>query len=141
MKDGTVFYQKSSDAQKYFFKKSGIHEYRQKTGENKQDVWLIRELLSGAELIKEGREMRHCVASYARACAAGWCSIWAMEYVTSKGVTKRQTIEVDSDKTIVQARGQSNSYPTKSEFSVIQKWAKTVELFHYSWKNKFYNLF
>lgn len=119
---------KYSDAQKYFFRSSGIIAYRQKTGECKEDVWSIRELLSGADLIKEGKEMGHCVASYARACAAGRCSIWAMEYISPRGVEKCQTIEVNSDKKIVQVRGKRNCYPTQSEMGVIQKWAQTVGL-------------
>ncbi|MBL4674034.1 MAG: PcfJ domain-containing protein [Arenicella sp.] len=119
---------KSSDAQKYFFKKSGIPGYKQKTGEDKQDIWRIRELLSGAELIKEGREMQHCVASYARACAAGRCSIWAMEYVSSKGIHTHQTIEVSQLKQIVQCRGKRNAYPTKTELNIIRKWGQTVGL-------------
>jgi len=119
---------KSKDAQNYFFKKSGLAEFRQKTGEDKQHIWRIRELLSGAELIKEGREMQHCVASYARRCAAGSCSIWAMEYVSSKGIEKHQTIEVTRLKQIVQSRGKRNRYPTKSELSIIKKWAQTVGL-------------
>ncbi len=119
---------KSNDAQKYFFKKTGIPEYRQKTGKDKQDTWRIRELLSGAELIKEGREMQHCVASYARACVAERCSIWAMEYVSPKGIQKHQTIEVSRLKQIVQCRGKRNSYPTKSELNIIKKWGQTVGL-------------
>tara|TARA_B100001989_G_scaffold252347_1_gene234072 strand:- start:6792 stop:8261 length:1470 start_codon:yes stop_codon:yes gene_type:complete len=120
---------KSGDAQKYFFKKSGIPEFKQKTGEDKQDAWRIRELLSGAELIKEGRDMQHCVASYARRCSLGHCSIWAMEYVSAKGdVEKYQTIEITKDKYIVQSRGKRNRYPTVSEFNIIKKWAQTVGL-------------
>ena len=89
---------KSSAAQNTFFKASGIPGFSQRTGENKQNIWQIKELLSGDELIVEGRAMRHCVASYASACAAGRCSIWAMEYVMPQGTQKRQTIEVSDDK-------------------------------------------
>jgi len=38
-------------------------------------VWRIRELLSSNELIGEGRNMRHCVASYANSCSNGICSL------------------------------------------------------------------
>lgn len=120
---------KSNDGQKFFFKKSGFPEFRQKTGEEKQDIWIIRELLSGAELIKEGREMRHCVASYARSCSLGHCSIWAMGYVSAKGnIEKHQTIEITIDKHILQSRGKSNRLPTPSEFNIIMKWAQTAGL-------------
>lgn len=119
---------KSSGAQNMFFKTSGIPGYRKKTGENKQNTWQIKELLSGAELIVEGRAMRHCVASYASACAAGRCSIWAMEYVTPQGIQKRQTIEVRDNKTVVQCRGKRNVLPTATEFNVIQRWSATAGL-------------
>lgn len=119
---------KSSGVQNTFFKSSGIPGFSQRTGENKQNTWQIKELLSGAELIVEGRAMRHCVASYASACAAGRCSIWAMEYVTPQGIQKRQTIEVSYDKTVVQCRGKHNSLPTATEFNVLQRWSSTAGL-------------
>jgi len=72
--------------------------------------------------------MQHCVASYARACAAGRCSIWAMEYVSSKGIHTHQTIEVSQLKQIVQCRGKRNAYPTKTELNIIRKWGQTVGL-------------
>ncbi|TVQ81900.1 MAG: hypothetical protein EA357_11275 [Micavibrio sp.] len=119
---------KSSAALKLFFKKSGIPEYRQKTGDRKENIWSIRELLSGAELVQEGREMKHCVASYARACAEGNCSIWTLEYTRANVVEKCQTIEVRSDKNIVQVRGKGNRYPTQSELGIIRNWAQTAGL-------------
>lgn len=119
---------KSSGAQNTFFKASGIRGFRQKTGEHKQNTWQIKELLSGAELIVEGRAMKHCVASYASACAAGRCSIWTMEYMTPQGIQKRQTIEVRNDKTVVQCRGKRNVLPTAAEFNVIQRWSAAAGL-------------
>ena len=119
---------KTSGAQNTFFKASGIPGFSQRTGENKQNTWQIKELLSGAELIVEGRAMKHCVASYASACAAGRCSIWAMEYVTPQGIQKHQTIEVSYDKTVVQCRGKRNGLPTAAEFNVIQRWSSTAGL-------------
>lgn len=119
---------KSSGAQNTFFKASGIPGFSQKTGQHKQNTWQIKELLSGAELIVEGRAMKHCVASYAGACAAGRCSIWTMEYVTPQGTEKRQTIEVRSDKTVVQCRGKRNILPTAAECNIIQRWSTTAGL-------------
>lgn len=114
---------KSSGAQKYFFKRLGIPEFRQATGPKKQMIWQIKELLSGAQLIEEGQAMKHCVASYARVCALGYCSIWAMTCVTPHGAKKHQTIEVSREKVIVQCRGLNNRLPTAEEFAVIQKWS------------------
>lgn len=119
---------KSLGAQNLFFKASGIPGFKQKTGENKQNIWQIKALLSGAELIVEGQAMQHCIASYASACAAGRCSIWAMEYITPQDTQKRQTIEVSKDKTVVQCRGKRNLLPTAAEFDIIQRWSTTAGL-------------
>ncbi len=34
-------------------------------------IWKIEQLISHAELISEGRAMKHCVASYAHSCVRG----------------------------------------------------------------------
>jgi len=119
---------KSTSAAKLFFRKSGVKPFTLKTGKEKDVVWTIREILSGAELIEEGRRMGHCVATYAEACAASKCSIWAMESATEKGVRKHQTIEVNHKKTIVQARGKLNRLPTGSEYAMIKHWASAAGL-------------
>ena len=97
-------------------------------GANSTKTWVIRELLSTAELIAEGRAMQHCVASYAHACTKGHCSIWAMELHTRSGVEKRQTIEVTRQRTIVQSRGKANRLPTARELNVLRRWADTNNL-------------
>ncbi|MCC2098241.1 MAG: PcfJ domain-containing protein [Hyphomicrobiales bacterium] len=112
-----------------WFKASGIAGYRNETGpRDNRRVWTIRELLSGAELVEEGRRMRHCVATYTQSCLRGECSIWSMEVQSQAGIEKRQTIEVSRDGAIVQARGPRNVYPTSSEFTVLSDWAKGAGL-------------
>lgn len=107
-----------------YFKQSGTKGLALKTGRDGENVWEIRELLSGAELAAEGQVMRHCVESYARSCFAGRCSIWAMELRTPLGVEKRQTIELTRDGVIVQSRGKQNRLPTAAEFEVLKEWAR-----------------
>lgn len=120
---------KSVDARKFFFRKSGIPEFRQKTGEEKRDEWRIRELLSGADLIKEGRDMKHCVASYTRACVAGRCSIWTLEYSEHDGkIRKHQTIEINEIRAVVQMRGKQNRLPKSSELNLVRKWSLSAGL-------------
>lgn len=113
-------------AAKAWFRASGIRGLEAKTG--KDGVWRIRELLSGAELIEEGRRMRHCVATYAESCAAGECSIWTMERQTRDGLEKRQTIEVNRHGVIVQSRGCQNCLPTQGEFDVLRRWSRESSL-------------
>lgn len=114
---------RASVADQLYFRRSGIKELALKAGKDGESEWRIRELLSGAELLAEGRVMKHCVASYARSCADGRCSIWSMELVTPMGREKRQTIEVTRDRMIVQCRGKQNRLPTAAELDVVKKWA------------------
>lgn len=110
------------------FKPTGIKPLEMKTGREGGNVWRIRELLSGDELDAEGRAMRHCVGSYAQSCAAGRCSIWAMELRTPVGLEKRQTIEVSRAGQIVQCRGRLNRLPTASELDLVREWARYAGL-------------
>ncbi len=87
---------RASGAERLYFRRSGVKELSLKTGKDGENAWRIRELLSGADLIAEGRVMKHCVASYAHSCAQGACSIWAMELVTETGAEKRQTHRADT---------------------------------------------
>jgi len=111
-----------------YFRRSGVKELSIKSGRHGETEWRIRELLSGAELVAEGRAMQHCVASYAHTCAEGRSSIWAMEFVGKDGVEKRQTIEVTRDRVIVQCRGKQNRLPTSAEFDVVREWARGAGL-------------
>ena len=110
------------------FQSSGIKPLELVSGRERENVWRVRELLSGAELTAEGKAMRHCVASYARSCAAGRCSIWTMELITRMGLEKRQTIEVLKEGLIVQCRGKQNRLPTPAEFEVLKEWARFAGL-------------
>ena len=89
----------------------------------KREEYVVIQLRTAADLVAETRAMHHCVASYARSCADGRCSIWAMELVTPMGREKRQTIEVTRDRMIVQCRGKQNRLPSAAELDVVKKWA------------------
>jgi hypothetical protein len=119
---------RASSAENVYFRRSGVKELSLETGRDGESVWRIRELLSGAELIAEGRAMKHCVASYAHSCARGRSSIWAMELHTQSGPEKRQTIELSSDRVIVQCRGKQNRLPSPAEFGVLKAWARLAGL-------------
>jgi hypothetical protein len=119
---------RTSGAERLYFRRSGIKELALKTGKDGESEWRIRELLSGNELIAEGRVMRHCVASYAHSCSEGRASIWAMELHGSGGVEKRQTIELTRDRVIVQCRGKQNRLPTRAELDIVNEWARYAGL-------------
>ena len=91
--------------------------------------WIIRELLSSAALVAEGRRLNHCVASYASSCRQRYSSIWTMEVESFSGVKKLLTIEVHlKTRTIVQIRGKSNRLPTEKEKRLICRWATNARL-------------
>jgi hypothetical protein len=119
---------RAAGAEKVYFRRSGIKELALKVGRDGESEWRICELLSGADLMAEGRVMKHCVASYARSCALGHSSIWAMELHTKGGTEKRQTIEIAGGSTIVQCRGKQNRLPTTGELDVVKEWARLAGL-------------
>ncbi len=91
--------------------------------------WMIRELLSSKALVSEGRQLKHCVATYASSCARGHCSIWTMEVESFEGIHKAVTIEVrNGARVICQIRGKANRLPNQKERQVIQRWAESAGL-------------
>jgi hypothetical protein len=87
-------------------------------------VWTIRELLSSKELIAEGREQCHCVATYARSCVSKQTSIWTMDVQATQARQKLLTIELHHPtKTIRQVRGLRNRMATNGEMDVVRRWA------------------
>lgn len=109
------------------WKKSGYQPFSfiEGTKKNKNmKVWRIRELLSSSELVAEGRAMHHCVASYARSCYNGICSIWTMDVETDEGLEKLLTVEVTNAGSLIrQVRGKRNRLPSEKEKEVLQRWA------------------
>lgn len=90
-----------------------------------QQIWTIRELLDSNELILDGRTMRHCVASYAGRCAKRKSSIWSMTRYSCQGLERLLTIEVNpQSRTIVQAKGRRNSYPSPDAWRIVLRWAR-----------------
>ncbi|MBK6895661.1 MAG: PcfJ domain-containing protein [Alphaproteobacteria bacterium] len=119
---------KLAGVQNLYFKKSGIKEFLWSPTKSPDEYWTIRELLSGADLIREGRTLNHCVATYARYCTSGWCSLWSLERHQGGKVEKCQTLEVDDEREIVQCAGHNNRDPSIEEMKAVRKWADTARL-------------
>jgi hypothetical protein len=125
---------KGRGTDKRFWRASGIASLEMQTGPRdrpaERTTWRLRELLSGADLIEEGRRLRHCVASYAESCTRGACSIWSLERRrgTEEDAERLLTVEVDKNNTIVQARGRANRWPTEQEKSVLGEWMRAAGL-------------
>jgi len=85
--------------------------------------WSIVELTSGYDLAVEGKEMAHCVSTYAPNCASGHSAIFSL---CKEGIRK-VTIEINPNSNkIVQLRGRHNKYPERDEKSIIDKWVKDI---------------
>lgn len=92
-------------------------------------IWNIYELLSSKELADEGRQLKHCVATYAQSCNHGACSIWSMTLQTKDATRKVLTIEVRlAQMAIRQVRGKLNRMPEPKEREIIQRWAAQAGL-------------
>ncbi len=112
------------------FKPSGFvgcnldHSYRDRAGKHHKAIWHVREILTRAELVEEGRAMHHCVYSYAPVIAAGDTSIWVVTEEDSTGHWRRLTIEVrKSGRSIIQVRGPCNRMPHDHEMQIVREWA------------------
>lgn len=101
--------------------------------------WTVEELLDKRSLVEEGKEMRHCVASYAASCARGQTSIWSIRVADCKAGTQKRvmTVEVhNARRCIVQARGRCNKEPGDKRSSVrlnqapiiLRQWASKAGL-------------
>jgi len=98
---------------------------------NENMQWKIFELCNSWRLRKEGRQMHHCVMSYAKGCSVGRSAIWTVRKTDLRTNSTRSmaTIEVNPDaRMIVQIRGKYNSNPSAATMHVIRQWAKSQGL-------------
>ncbi len=92
-------------------------------------IYTITEVLSSYELSREGREMRHCVASYFGECLAGRASIWSLRVQSKEGTRRLLTIEVDPrSRTIRQMRRKCNALAGEKERAFVAAWATKARL-------------
>ncbi|MBY0227782.1 MAG: PcfJ domain-containing protein [Gemmataceae bacterium] len=97
--------------------------------ESGAQVWTIEEILTDRDLRQEGREMRHCVASYLEECVRRETSIWTMRVETRWGQRRALTLEVDiPTRMIWQARGTCNRPPSANELGIVERWAEAEGL-------------
>lgn len=85
---------------------------------------VIRQITRPLDLIREGRAMRHCVASYLDGCIKGKWSIW----VVRMGESRLATIELRPDKKIYQVKGRFNETPAEPVFQAVKAWCRQESL-------------
>jgi hypothetical protein len=86
-----------------------------------QIEWTVSEILTARDLVSEGREMMHCVTSYARYIHKGQSSIWSLQLNGRRCLT----IEVHNEpQQIAQLCGKKNRPPRPQEYAILLAWAK-----------------
>ncbi|MBK8557964.1 MAG: PcfJ domain-containing protein [Lewinellaceae bacterium] len=85
---------------------------------------LIQQLLFVQDLVREGRAMGHCVATYRSDCLQGRCSIWSLQ---SDG-QRVATIELSSKLEVMQVKGKFNRYPGDDVMKVVENWVRREKL-------------
>ena len=98
--------------------------------------WKVKQLHTSKELFNEGRQMRHCVASYGQRCMQGQSAIFSM--FLDDGINRPErklTIEINSSKQLVQARGRMNKSAEGQTQNVLGKWISANNISHsgYYW--------
>lgn len=108
----------------------GISGFSLREGQDKNlKVWSIRELLSGRELIEEGKKLHHCVSSYSHSCSNGNKAIYSMTCESMGLKLNKLTMEVDLGKReIVQARGEYNVKAGQQESRIMGLWSAKSRL-------------
>ena len=102
-------------------------------GTEEPSVWAFRERLCHAQLMAEGRELRHCVSGYWNRCQKGRSAIFSLRQLHPAFAPVRHvarlTIEVDrATRRIVQARGKWNRWPEEFEYRLLLRWANAQSL-------------
>ena len=91
------------------------------------DVYTIIKPKETSDIVDEGEQLQHCVASYIKRVENGDTNIVFMRYVTSPE-DSLITLEIRENKEeeleLVQARGMQNRNLNKAEFYFLEKWGK-----------------
>ena len=117
-------------------------------------LYVVEEILGTKALAEEGRQMKHCVYSYARSIMSGRCSIWGLRrtlhrvhthwdaenlkelktYIPDGGMERLITIEVtNKSRKIVQQQGKMNRRPHSTHVKFVDKWVSERGLCYSSW--------
>jgi hypothetical protein len=78
----------------------------------------IRQLLSYPELLEEGQQMQHCVASFMHRCQRGQAGIYSL----TLGGARKLTLQLSPERRLVQVRGKYNRAPTAEECGWVLSW-------------------
>ena len=96
-----------------------------RTGKSTVEHWKIEEILTYEDLRTEGRDLRHCVASYAWSLARGDKAIYSLQCNHERMLTIELHVQT---KTIVQARGYLNKKAEPKHVDLMRRWANDEDV-------------
>lgn len=110
-----------------FWAPSGLYGYK---AEKKMETVRMEELTGTKLLVEEGRNMKHCVASYTHQCVTGKTAIFSLrKYSFELLLETMATIEVNlSLRRVVQAKGKMNKKISDEARKHLAEWANKNEL-------------
>lgn len=110
-----------------FWTASGLYGYK---AEKKMEMVRMEELTGSKLLVEEGRNMKHCVATYAHQCVAGKTAIFSLrKYSFDLLIETMATIEVNlSLRRVMQAKAKLNKKISDEARKHLDEWAKKNEL-------------
>ena len=85
--------------------------------------YLVSEIRSTKELLKESRKLRHCAFTYLENCVQGNLSLWSVKVKKGKNYNHLLSLEVHYGR-ITQAAGLLNRSLTAEEKVLVKKWAR-----------------
>lgn len=104
---------------------AGIEDRKIEFNGSEYEITQIRKMI---DLYEEGKEMHHCVYTYAGRCMNRSSYIFSLRMIENEEVkTPLITIELRGSQ-IVQAKGKYNRRPDETEKNVIQIWANEMQL-------------
>lgn len=95
---------------------------------SKNHQYVIKRLKNYNELAEEGRQMKHCVSSYANECVKAEASIWSIRMLLGKGTFKRlATVEIeylDDKYQLCEFQAKCNTKPSNLAIHMVREWSK-----------------
>lgn len=100
-------------------KSAKIYEYE-------NDKYIVKAPRNYFELLNEGKELNHCVGSYAKLVARGNTNIMFVRYKVEESISF-MTLEIKNNQ-IIQAKKKGNNYPNDEEIKFLEEYAKSKGL-------------
>lgn len=94
---------------------------------------ILRPAASGAEVIREGETLQHCVGGYVKSYAEGRTSIFVLRRLVEPDRPWR-TVEIANDGHVVQDRGYKNDWGPGNEMS--DEYRAALDLFWEAWRER-----